>query len=292
MRVLAIAMLCHAANAAYCASIGDNSQVPWDQAPEWQKDSAVKGVEFCLANPDAPASANHESWMKEKVDAGWVYGETKDPDAKPPTHPCIVPFDELPAEQQFKDVLFKTIVAGCVEANAEMTALTELLDASEEDGASTDDQIRVLTEERDAAIARAEKAEGGEKRAKASLTKATTPAKPRKIGALGEDKALAGDDLRKAIDDADEVQIAFSDGTREVHGIAPINVAGDAWGDHQFGLVLKEDATIEGPREGSSVTIDGYALILDGKHVAYARRSTPLQVAPGQRVSLKDDIIF
>lgn len=198
--------------------------------------------------------------------------------------------------EEFKEGLDKdgpiVLAQRIVDLETEVKLLNEALDTSEEEGSSSDDQIRTLTEERDAAIARAEKAEGGEKRAKASLTKATTPPKPRKIGALGEDKALGGDDLRKAIDGADEVQIAFSDGTREVHGIAPINVAGDAWGDHQFGLVLKEDATIEGPREGSSVTIDGYALILDGKHVAYARRSTPLQVAPGQRVSLKDDIIF
>jgi len=205
--------------------------------------------------------------------------------------------------EEFKEGLDKdgpvVLAQRVAELEGEVKLLNEALDASEEEGSSIDDQIRKLTEdleaaqtERDSAIARAEKAEGGEKKAKASLTKATTPAKPRKIGALDEDKALAGDDLRKAIDKADEVQIAFSDGMREVHGIAPINVAGDAWGDHQFGLVLKEDATIEGPREGSSVTIDGYALILDGKHVAYARRSTPLQVAPGQRVSLKDDIIF
>lgn len=183
-------------------------------------------------------------------------------------------------------------IARAETAEADAKRLNEELNLSEEEGASTDDQIRALTEERDEAIARAEKAEGGEKKAKASLTKATTPPKPRKFGAIAEDKAITGDDLRTAINDADEVQIAFSDGTREVLGIPPINVAGDAWGDHQFGTVLKEAATIEGPREGSSVTIDGYALLLDGKQVAYSRRSTPLQVAPGQRVSLANDIIF
>jgi hypothetical protein len=46
--------------------------------------------------------------MREKVEGGWKYGETKDPEAK--THPCIVPFEDLPAEQQFKDKLFRTIV--------------------------------------------------------------------------------------------------------------------------------------------------------------------------------------
>lgn len=28
----------------------------------------------------------------------------------PPTHHCLVPFDRLPPEQQFKDRLFRTIV--------------------------------------------------------------------------------------------------------------------------------------------------------------------------------------
>lgn len=201
---------------------------------------------------------------------------------------------------EFKEGLEKdgpvVLAQRVAQLETELKTANALLD---EDNSENADAIADLTRqldevrtERDAAIARAEKAEGGEKRAKASLTKATTPAKPRKLGAIADDKVLDKDDLRKAIDDADEVQIAFSDGTREVLGIPPINVTGDAWGDHQFGTVLKEAATIEGPREGSSVTIDGYALLLDGKQVAYSRRSTPLQVAPGQRVSLANDIIF
>ena len=179
------------------------------------------------------------------------------------------------------------------ELEAENKRLNEELDLSEEEGASTDDQIRTLTEERDAAIARAEAAE---KTSKAKVTKAPAPARPRKLGAVtgfvGDDQGSAADKLRAAIADADEVQIAFSDGTREVPGIDPIDIEGDAWRAHQFGTVLREPVDIEGPRDGSSVTIDGYALILDGKQVAYSRRSTPLQVAPGQRVQLRDDIIF
>ena len=59
-------------------------------------------------NPDLPASASHESWMREKLEAGWIYGPVKDPDVK--QHPCLVPFDELPVEQQMKDVLFIAVV--------------------------------------------------------------------------------------------------------------------------------------------------------------------------------------
>jgi hypothetical protein len=103
-----IAIICHESNRAYCAAIGDNSQLPWGEAPEWQRDSAINGVKFVQENPDAPDSASHDNWMRQKEEEGWVYGEVKDPEAK--THPCMVPFDELPPEQQAKDSLFRSIV--------------------------------------------------------------------------------------------------------------------------------------------------------------------------------------
>lgn len=105
----AIARVCHDANRAYCQTIGDNSQVAWEEAPQWQKDSAVKGVEFCSANPDAPPSANHESWLEVKRAEGWAYGPVKDAEKK--EHPCFVPYEALPLEQQKKDALFKAIVS-------------------------------------------------------------------------------------------------------------------------------------------------------------------------------------
>jgi hypothetical protein len=48
--------------------------------------------------------ASHEAWSKNRLAHGWVYGEKKDLDAK--THPCLVPFDQLPVDQQAKDFLF------------------------------------------------------------------------------------------------------------------------------------------------------------------------------------------
>lgn len=108
MNIEQIATICHEANAALCRAAGDNSQKPWPDAEEWQRESAVKGVEFALSNPDAPSSAQHDAWMKDKITDGWKYGEVKDAAAK--THPCIVPFEQLPPEQQAKDHLFKAIV--------------------------------------------------------------------------------------------------------------------------------------------------------------------------------------
>lgn len=103
-----IAPICHAANKAWCEANGDYSRKDWNEAEQWQRDSAVKGVQFRIDNPDAGHDAQHNAWMEEKVNDGWVYGDTKDAEAK--THPCIVPFDQLPTFQQKKDGLFCAIV--------------------------------------------------------------------------------------------------------------------------------------------------------------------------------------
>jgi hypothetical protein len=103
-----IAKVCHEANKAYCEGIGDNSQKSWNEAEQWQRDSAVKGVEYRLDNSTAAPSAQHDAWMADKVKDGWVYGEEKDATAK--THPCIVPYNELPEEQRKKDSLFQAVV--------------------------------------------------------------------------------------------------------------------------------------------------------------------------------------
>lgn len=108
MKVLVIARVAHEINRAYCASLGDTSQPAWEDAPEWQQQSAIAGVEMHLANPDATPEQSHESWLAQKVAAGWVYGEVKDAEKK--EHPCCRPYDELPAEQKSKDYLFRSVV--------------------------------------------------------------------------------------------------------------------------------------------------------------------------------------
>ncbi len=106
--IVAIAQICHEANRALCNTWGDDSQRWWHTAEQWQRDSAISSVKHRQANLDAPISASHDHWMEEKRLEGWVYGEKKDPVAK--THPCLVPFEDLPPHQQVKDKLFVAIV--------------------------------------------------------------------------------------------------------------------------------------------------------------------------------------
>lgn len=103
-----IARLAHEVNRAYCQSLGDNSQVPWEEAPDWQKESAIKGVAFHQKNPDATPEDSHESWLEEKLNDGWVHGDVKDAVAR--CHPCVTAYENLPQEQRSKDYLFKAVV--------------------------------------------------------------------------------------------------------------------------------------------------------------------------------------
>jgi hypothetical protein len=97
---------------------GDDSQKPWEEAAEWQRESAIKGVHFALEDPafalaspdqqEEHAARQHEKWMADKLADGWTHGLVKDADKK--THPSLVPYDQLPPHEQAKDHLFQSIV--------------------------------------------------------------------------------------------------------------------------------------------------------------------------------------
>ena len=50
---------------------------------------------------------------RDKIADGWVYGKIKDAELK--THPCCVPYEQLPVEQRAKDYIFRAIVKTCIE---------------------------------------------------------------------------------------------------------------------------------------------------------------------------------
>ncbi len=107
-----IARLAHEVNRAFCQLMGDDSQPTWNDSPEWQRDSAINGVRFhleCLRRGVEPGPAeSHELWLKQKRSEGWVWGPVKDAEKK--QHPCIVPYEDLPADQRLKDYLFAAVV--------------------------------------------------------------------------------------------------------------------------------------------------------------------------------------
>ena len=121
LEIAEIAHVCHEANRSYCEALGDKSQPTWEGAPLWQRQSAIQGVANVLkmmsrgVSPERMPEESHHNWVQHKRDAGWRYGEEKDPEAK--RHPCLVPFHELPLSQQIKDTLFVNVVLSFCQPN-------------------------------------------------------------------------------------------------------------------------------------------------------------------------------
>lgn len=113
-----IARIAHEANRALQQVLGDEYvSPPWDQASD--EDHAVSAAGAKVARYGAPPNVLHDVWVREKLAAGWTYGETKDAEAK--THPLLVPFENMPPEEQAKDYLFSGV---CVAMNAASNAKT------------------------------------------------------------------------------------------------------------------------------------------------------------------------
>lgn len=111
-----IAEACHEANRVIQKHQGDPAVSPrWTYAPKWQKDSAISGVTAALSG--STPEQLHEKWCQVKYAEGWIYGETKNETTK--THPCLVPYSELPKEQRVKDYVFAAIVKAFDDAAKE-----------------------------------------------------------------------------------------------------------------------------------------------------------------------------
>ncbi|NLO38940.1 MAG: Ryanodine receptor Ryr [Ruminiclostridium sp.] len=47
------------------------------------------------------AENTHEVWSSQRIKDGWTYGEIRDDAQK--THPCLVPYDDLPENEKEYD---------------------------------------------------------------------------------------------------------------------------------------------------------------------------------------------
>lgn len=101
-----IARVCHEANRGLQKAIGEVPAVGWDEIRAEMQDSVRDGVRAALSGKSPEEM--HQNWCEFKQARGWVYGEEKDEDKR--THPCLVPYEELPEVQKLKDHLFSAIV--------------------------------------------------------------------------------------------------------------------------------------------------------------------------------------
>lgn len=126
----------------------------------------------------------------------------------------------------------------------------------------------------------------------AGASKGAKPAKARTIGPVEDQPSR--EDLLSLIGAASTVEVAFSDGKREILGLAPLLIQGEAWRLMPNGVKLNlPELLVYGPGHGGSAfNLNGYGLILDGKLVAYASRGGQLQIGLNAKVNLADDVIF
>lgn len=103
-----IARIAHEVNRVHCRSHGDESHAPWDSAPEILRASVRAGVCAILTGEVRTPEESHHAWLAYKSQEGWTYGPEKDVANK--THPCLVPYTELPQEHRLKDEFFFAVV--------------------------------------------------------------------------------------------------------------------------------------------------------------------------------------
>lgn len=102
--IIATARICHELNKVFCVHNGDFSQVSWSEAPESIRLSAISGIVEIFGGRILSPQQSHEAWREHKISSGWTWGDVKDEEKK--THPCLVPYEELPSMQKEKDTLF------------------------------------------------------------------------------------------------------------------------------------------------------------------------------------------
>lgn len=112
-----ITIAAHEANRQYCLLLGDGSHKPWDElSPELQ--NVAMQATVGIASNGHEAERSHAAWVQLKKLQGWTYGKVKNEKAK--EHPCMVPFSELPPEQQVKDKLWIKVVAAMLDTFHQM----------------------------------------------------------------------------------------------------------------------------------------------------------------------------
>ncbi len=121
-----IAKVAYEANRAYCESLGDFSPMAWDICPQWQRDTVMNGARVIKEGKVTGPEESHENWVIVKENEGWTHRDEKNSIMK--THPCMLPFNELPEEQQMKDHLFFAIVMTLLDQHTNKETLRERFD--------------------------------------------------------------------------------------------------------------------------------------------------------------------
>lgn len=160
-------------------------------------------------------------------------------------------------------------------------------------------ELQMLREDLKAANRRLASQRGATTKAKAKIVEMEEAGKPRALGpmaAVFDDpaEAFTVDDLLTAIDGAEEIVLAFSDGTSELKGIKPRKVSAEAFRFTRGRLhFIEGPLEVTGPGgEDTVTTLAGVALLVDGEQVAWSPMSQAVRIGAGQTMNLAGSVIF
>ena len=106
-------------------ALGDNTLLPWHNAPEWQREATLAGVRALADHEAMDARACHRAWMMAKLEEGWVWSREKNPMTR--THPGLIDFDDLPNPERAKDEIFVLVARVVLTLMNSTTASTRAM---------------------------------------------------------------------------------------------------------------------------------------------------------------------
>jgi len=102
-----IARVIHTQNAELQRIQGDPvPSLPWDSESDELRQGVIRNV--AKARAGMTPRMLHEEWVRDKQEHGWTLGPEKDSERR--THPCLVPYWDLPDYQRDKNRLFVSTV--------------------------------------------------------------------------------------------------------------------------------------------------------------------------------------
>ena len=127
-----VAKVIHSANRAYVDAIGGfTSNLSWEEIRESERLGLIHAITNMVKDPQTPQTS-HERWCVAREADGWTKDVVYNYHRK--THPNLIPYDQLPFEEQFKDQLYMGIASifcaglGILEMD-EVVAAREILEA-------------------------------------------------------------------------------------------------------------------------------------------------------------------
>lgn len=102
-----IGRVAHEAMCGVRMGFGRGDCPPWSDTSPAERSQAAHMVVTIMRRPNLDSAALHQDYVNDMIAKGWSLGEL---DVEAKRSPLLVPFDQLPVEQQVEDQVFRAVV--------------------------------------------------------------------------------------------------------------------------------------------------------------------------------------